>query len=121
MDRMDRDLFACLACLLAWQAVPDWKERMYKAAGSYSKGGGKSGRGFVDDAEVSMCSINSSFSIVLCVCFFPFILDVRFVGRTSRGHTGGTSHRISHSPSFCGACLTFSREKDSAVPFPRRP
>ena len=24
-------------------------------------------------------------------------------------------------PSFCGVCLNFSREKDSAVPFPRRP
>ena len=22
--------------------------------------------------------------------------------------------------SFCGACLNFSREKDSAIPFPRR-
>ena len=30
------------------------------------------------------------------------------------------SHRVS-PPSFCGACLIFSREKDSAVPFPRRP
>ena len=37
------------------------------------------------------------------------------------GHTGGRSHRISHPPSFCGACLNFSREKDSAIPFPRRP
>ena len=59
---------------------------------------------------------------VLCVCvFFPFILDIKFVGRTSRGHTGGRSHRIFHPPSFCGACLIFSREKDSAIPFPRRP
>ena len=58
----------------------------------------------------------------MCVCvFFPFILDIKFVGRTSRGHTGGRSHRISHPPSFCGACLNFSREKDSAIPFPRRP
>ena len=56
---------------------------------------------------------------VVCV-FFPLILDIKFVGRTSRGHTGGRSHRISHS-SFCGACLNFSREKDSAIPFPRRP
>ena len=31
----------------------------------------------------------------VCV-FFPFILDVKFVGCTSRGHTG-RSHRISHS------------------------
>ena len=33
----------------------------------------------------------------MCVCvffFFPFILDIKFVGRTSRGHTGGRSHRI---------------------------
>ena len=58
----------------------------------------------------------------MCVCvFFPFILDIKFVGRTSRGHTGGRSHRIFHPPSFCGACLNFSREKDSAIPFPRRP
>ena len=57
----------------------------------------------------------------MCV-FFPFILDVKFVGCTSRGHTGGRSHRIiSHPPSFCGACLYFYPEKDSAVPFPRRP
>ena len=55
----------------------------------------------------------------VCVCvFFPFILDIKFVGRTSRGHTGGRSHRISHPPSFCGACLNFTREKDSAIPFP---
>ena len=58
----------------------------------------------------------------VCVCvFFPFILDIKLVGRTSRGHTGGRSHRISHTPSFCGACLNFSREKDSVIPFPRRP
>ena len=57
-------------------------------------------------------------TVILCVCvcvFCPFILDIEFVGRTSRG-----SHRISHPPSFCGACLHFSREKDSAIPFPRR-
>ena len=58
----------------------------------------------------------------VCVCvFFPFILDIKFVGRTSRGHTGGRSHRISHPRSFCGACLNFSPEKDSAIPFPRQP
>ena len=59
---------------------------------------------------------------VMCVCvLFPFILDIKFVGRTSRGHTGGRSHRIFHPPSFCDAYLNFSREKDSAFPFPRRP
>ena len=62
-------------------------------------------------------TVKSNF---VCVCvFFPFILDIN--GRTSRGHTGGRSHRIFHPPSFCGACLYFSREKDSAIPFPRRP
>ena len=56
----------------------------------------------------------------VCVCvFFPSILDIKFVGRTSRGHTGGRSHRIFNPPSFCGACLDFCREKDSAIPFPR--
>ena len=54
--------------------------------------------------------------------FFSFILDIKFVGRTSRGHTGGRSHRIYHLPSFCSACLNFSREKDSAIiPLLRRP
>ena len=58
----------------------------------------------------------------VCVCvFFPSILDIKFVGRTSRGHTGGRSHRIFNPPSFCGACRDFCREKDSAIPFPRRP
>ena len=58
-----------------------------------------------------------------CVCcvFFPFILDIKVVGRAGQGHKGGRSHRISHPPSFCGARLNFYREKDSAIPFPRRP
>ena len=44
----------------------------------------------------------------VCVCvFFPSILDIKFVGRTSRGHTGGRSHRIFNPPSFCGACFIF--------------
>ena len=50
----------------------------------------------------------SAFLKCVCVCvFFPSILDIKFVGRTSRGHTGGRSHRISNPPSFCGACLDF--------------
>ena len=59
-----------------------------------------------------------SSRICVCVCVFPFILDIKFVGRTSRGHTGGRSHRISHPPSFCGACLNFSREKEFSHSFP---
>ena len=63
---------------------------------------------------------HTNFRVCVCV-FFPSILDIKFVGRTSRGHTGGRSHRILNPPSFCGACLDFCREKDSAIPFPRRP
>ena len=57
----------------------------------------------------------------MCV-FFPLtILDIKFFRRTSRDHTGGRSHRMFHPPSFCGARLNFSREKDSAISIPRRP
>ena len=68
----------------------------------------------------SLTKLRQTPNVCVCVCvFFPFILDIN--GRTSRGHTRGKSHRISHPPSFCRACLNFSREKDSAIPFPRRP
>ena len=63
----------------------------------------------------------TNYHVFCCFVFFPSILDIKFVGRTSRGHTGGRSHRIFNPPSFCGACLDFCREKDSAIPFPRRP
>ena len=44
------------------------------------------------------------YVVGVCVCvFFPSILDIKFVGRTSRGHTGGRSHRIFNPPSFCGS------------------
>ena len=36
--------------------------------------------------------------VCVCVCvfvFFPFILDIKFVGRTSRGHTGFLIHLLS--------------------------
>ena len=47
-------------------------------------------------------NLENDFSVCVCVCvFFPFILDIKFVRRTSRGHTGGRSHRISHPPSRC--------------------
>ena len=35
----------------------------------------------------------NSVIMLYCVCvFFPFILDIKFVGRTSRGHTGFLIH-----------------------------
>ena len=40
-------------------------------------------------------NVTQDFSTFLlrCVCvFFPFILDIKFVGRTSRGHTGFLIH-----------------------------
>ena len=55
------------------------------------------------------------------VCVFVFFshsfwtstsLDVPAGVTQEGGHTGFL---------FCGACLNFSREKDSAIPFPRRP
>ena len=49
--------------------------------------------------------INDTCYDSVCVCFLPI-------------HSGHQD-RISHPPSFCGACLNFSREKDSAIPFPR--
>ena len=59
----------------------------------------------------------------VCVCVFsshPFwtssSLDVPAGVTQEEGHTG-----IFNPPSFCGACLDFCREKDSAIPFPRRP
>ena len=46
-------------------------------------------------------------SLCVCVFFLPFILDIKFVGRTSRGHTGGRSHRnLEFSSSFLLRCVT---------------
>ena len=56
----------------------------------------------------------------LCVCcHLPFIPDVRLVD-VPAGVTQEEGHTGFSPPSFCGACLNFSREKDSPVPFPRR-
>ena len=34
-------------------------------------------------------------ALLVCVCFFPFILDFKFVGCTTRGHTGFLIHILS--------------------------
>ena len=52
----------------------------------------------------------------LCVCFLSIYSGRQICWKYQPG-----SHRISHPPSFWGACLYFSHEKDLAVPFPRRP
>ena len=47
----------------------------------------------------------------LCVCvFFPFILDIKFVGRTSRGHTEeGRTGFLIHLLSAARALLFLAR------------
>ena len=52
--------------------------------------------------------------VFMCVCVFFFsshsFLDIKFVGRTSRGHTGGESHRIFiHLPSAMRALIFLAR------------
>ena len=66
-------------------------------------------------------ALRQSSVLYVCVCCHPIYSVRQVCGRASRGHTGGRSHRISHRPPFRSACLNFSREKDSAIPFPRRP
>ena len=66
---------------------------------------------------------NSITCVCVCVCIvIPFILDaIRLVDVPAGVTTQEEGHRIPHPPSFCGACLNFYREKDPAIPFPRRP
>ena len=54
--------------------------------------------------------LRGMLDVCVCVCFFPFILDIKFVGRTSRGHTGGRSQDFSST--FFLRCVPsfFSRE-----------
>ena len=69
--------------------------------------------------QKSVASSKLIFFYVLCVCFLPIYseppssLDVPAGVTQEEGQTGFLIL-------FCGACLYFSREKDSAVPFPRR-
>ena len=59
---------------------------------------------------------NCPITIVCVLCFLPI-----HSGHQVRWTYQPGSHRIFHPPSFCGACLNFSREKDSVIPFPRQP
>ena len=46
---------------------------------------------------------NTTITIIVCVCvcvFFPFVLDIKFVGRTSRGQTGFLIHLLSAVRAF---------------------
>ena len=70
-------------------------------------------------------SVRTCNNVCVCVSYDSFwtssSLDVPARVTQEEGQTGGRSHKIFHPPSFCGGCLNFSREKDSAIPFPRRP
>ncbi|CAM9568839.1 unnamed protein product [Ascophyllum nodosum] len=65
--------------------------------------------------------LSMSAACVLCVFSSHSFWTSNSLDVPAGGHTGGRSHRISHPPSFCGACLNFSREKESTIPFPHRP
>ena len=54
--------------------------------------------GYVVHIKTSVFTTETRKKRVCCVCvcvFFPFILDIKFVGRTSRGHTGFLIHLLS--------------------------
>ena len=59
--------------------------------------------------------------LAIWVCaVIPFILDVRRVDAPAGVTQQEEGHTEFFSP-FWGACINFNREKDSAIPFPRRP
>ena len=59
----------------------------------------------------------SHVCVCVCVCCHPIYSGRQTCERTSRGYTGGRSHRIS-PPSFCGACLDFFSREGFSRPFP---
>ena len=70
---------------------------------------------------ITKTSDQTCVCVCVCVCVvIPFILDTRFVD-VSAGVTQEECHkRFLHLPSAVLA-FNFSREKDSVIPFPRRP
>ena len=66
-------------------------------------------------------STSSTMCVCVCVCFLPIHSGHQVRWTYQPGSHRRKVHRISHPLSFCGACLNLSREKDSAIPFPRRP
>ena len=74
----------------------------------------------LDWCFLSSVVVNQRHNIyVLCVCVSAFVPI--YSRRQIHWKYQPASHQISHPPSFCGACLNFSREKDSAITFPRQP
>ena len=57
---------------------------------------------------------------VCCVYFLPIHSGHQWTYQPG-SHRRKVTQDFSSTFTFCGACLNFSREKDSAIPFPRRP
>ena len=60
---------------------------------------------------------NTSPATQTSVCvyvFFPSILDIKFVGRTSRGHTGGRSQTSKDLPSAVRALIFVARRTQTS-------
>ena len=69
-------------------------------------------------AVLSRCKFSPPTVCVLC---FPPVHSGHQVRWTYQPGSHRREVTQDFSSTFCGACLNFSREKDSAVPFPRRP
>ena len=55
----------------------------------------------------------------MCGCvLFPFILDIKFLGSTTRGHTGGRPHRIFSSTFLLWCILVFFSREGFSRSFP---
>ena len=48
-----------------------------------------------DQTRQRVCVYVCIYYVCVCFFFFPFILDIKFVGRTNRGHTGFLIHLLS--------------------------
>ena len=60
-------------------------------------------------------------AVCVCVCVsssYLFWTCQAACGCTSRGDTGGRSHRISQPSFFCGVCLNFSSQEGFSRSFP---
>ena len=66
--------------------------------------------------EHEFCAVAKILILILYTFFFPFILYSKFVGRTSRGHTGGRSQDFS-SAFFLRCVPSFFSRESTHLPF----
>ena len=99
-------------------AKPDPKQqRWFCACNERCRGLSLQSKGAFTCAGNGTGNVTRHLRAVHCECVFS---SHSFWTSSSLDVPAG-SHRIFLPPSFCGAYLNFSREKDSAIPFPRRP